>query len=31
MLVAMFNVVKVECVPLNSNEFWAIWRTGYPS
>lgn len=30
MLVGLFNAVKVECVPLNSNEFWPIRRTGYP-
>lgn len=30
MLVAMFNAVKVECVPLNSNEFWPTSRAGYP-
>ncbi|AFC56320.1 hypothetical protein OCQ_48080 [Mycobacterium paraintracellulare] len=30
MLVCLFNVVNVESVPLNSTEFWALRRTGYP-
>ena len=30
MLVAMFNAVKVESVPLNSSDFWPIRLTGYP-
>ena len=28
MLVAMFNAVKVESVPLNSNHFWD-WSAAY--
>jgi hypothetical protein len=27
MLVGLFNAVKVESVPLNSNNFWACRRT----
>lgn len=30
MLVGLFNAVKVESVPLNSNEFWVTSRGGYP-